>query len=213
MAQPPQDLDPLVASALDGGDADSDTDLDALLSDPSDPVSTAYRAARLQQLSDELSRAKTMRASSYGTVTTFAEEKQLMETVASSRLALVHFFHPGFARCAVMDRHLEALAGPHFDTRFCRIDVQNAPFLCARLGIKVLPCLLGFVDGVVVEKVTGFEGLGEGFRTGELESRLARAKVLVREKGVAEVDDDEQEPGRPTEPEAKPDDEGDDDWD
>lgn len=84
-----------------------------------------------------------------------------------------------------MDAHLEKLAGPHWECRFLRIDVAHAPFLVERLGVRVLPCVLGFVDGVGVERVVGFEGLGgggDGFKTGELEGRLVGKGVLVRRK-------------------------------
>lgn len=84
-----------------------------------------------------------------------------------------------------MDAHLEELAGPHWECRFLRIDVAHAPFLVERLGVRVLPCVLGFVDGVGVERVVGFEGLGgggNGFATASLEGRLVGKGVLVRRK-------------------------------
>jgi len=54
-----------------------------------------------------------------------------------------------------------------------------------KLKIQVLPCVLGFVDGVGVDRVIGFEGLGrtpDSFTTRDLEARLIRAGVLVRAK-------------------------------
>lgn len=163
---------------------DSDTLISALESDST--FTSAHRAARLQQLSTELARAASLRSESqHGVVTTVTAEKELMETVTKSPVALVHFFHPEFARCSIMDAQIEILAPLHYEAKFLRIDAREAPFLCGRIGIRLLPCLVGWVDGVEVERVVGFEGLGgneQGFRIGVLERRLVEKGVLVREK-------------------------------
>ncbi len=90
-----------------------------------------------------------------------------------------------------MDGHLSALAARHLTARFLNIDVGHAPFLVARLEVRVLPCVIAFVGGVSKERIVGFEGLGgggDGFETGDLERRLVRAGVLEDgEKGVGDV--------------------------
>ena len=50
--------------------------------------------------------------------------------------------------------------------------------------MQVLPCVIAFVDGIGVDRIIGFEGLGQcdSFATKDLESRLLRAGVLVRAK-------------------------------
>lgn len=67
----------------------------------------------------------------------------------------------------------------------------------------MLPCVIAFEDGVGVDRVIGFEGLGgggggggggegrggsdgDGFRTRDLETRLLGAGVLVGEKKLGE---------------------------
>lgn len=80
---------------------------------------------------------------------------------------------------------LQALATKHFDTRFLRINVDNAPFLVTKLKVQVLPCVLAFVDGVSTDRIIGFEGLSDRpdhMTTRGLETRLLRAGVLVRSK-------------------------------
>jgi hypothetical protein len=42
----------------------------------------------------------------------------------------------------------QKLAAKHTDTLFVKTDVANAPFLVTKLEVKVLPCVIGFVDGV-----------------------------------------------------------------
>jgi len=64
------------------------------------------------------------------------------------------------------------------------MNVVNAPFLVTKLKVQVLPCVLAFVDGIGVDRIVGFEGLGRGdsFTTKELEARLLQAGVLWRPK-------------------------------
>ena len=191
MSVPP--LDPVVARTLDKhllqksqqptkeDDPASDSDTDSLLDD-ADPIFASHRAARLQQLSTALSAQKSLLSASHGTITTLSSEKEVMEIVTATKRTLVHFFHPDFHRCAVMDRHLEAMAPVHVEVRFLRIEAANAAWLCGKLGIRVLPCVIGWVDGKEATRVLGFEGVGEGCRTGDLEEVLVRGGLLVREK-------------------------------
>ena len=89
---------------------------------------------------------------------------------------------------------------------------MNAPFLVTKLKIQVLPCVLVFVDGVSVDRIIGFEGLGyspDTFTAKDLEARLLQAGVLTRAKvlgnGGAGI-------GR-RRPNEHNEDEDDDDWD
>ncbi|MCJ1293877.1 hypothetical protein MMC34_005434 [Xylographa carneopallida] len=186
-------LDPLVAQTLDThllqksqqptreDDPASDSDTDSLL-DAADPIFASHRAARLQQLSTALSAQKSLLSASHGTVTTLSSEKEVMEIVTATTRTLVHFYHPDFYRCAVMDRHLEAMAPVHVEVRFLRIEAANAAWLSGKLGVRVLPCIVGWVDGKEVTRMLGFEGVGEGCRTADLEEALVRGGLLVRGK-------------------------------
>ena len=60
---------------------------------------------------------------------------------------VIHFFHHKFKRCEIMDKHLQKLAPKYFNTLFIRVFVENVPWLVERLGVKVLPCVLTFVNG------------------------------------------------------------------
>ncbi|KAI9810997.1 MAG: hypothetical protein M1827_005729 [Pycnora praestabilis] len=177
-------LDSKVASLLDN--SHNEEDEDALLEQlENDSTLGAFREQRLQQLHSELSRAKHMRNQEFGTYTEIQEEKALMDITTSTNLCVVHFFKPDFNRCGIMDTHLNGLAPKHFDTRFLRINVENAPFLVTKLKVQVLPCVLAFVNGVSADRIVGFEGLGyseDTFTTRDLEARLLRAGVLVRAK-------------------------------
>jgi len=78
----------------------------------------------------------------------------------------------------------QVLARKHFDTRVFKVNVDNAPFLVTKLQVKVLPCVIAFIDGIGVDRIIGFEGLrgGDSFTTKDLEARLLTSGVLVRAK-------------------------------
>ncbi|KAK7707320.1 hypothetical protein SLS57_009341 [Botryosphaeria dothidea] len=164
---------------------DSD-DEDALIAElEADDSFDGLREQRMQQLHAELARAKQMRNSEHGTYQEIKDEKALMDITTATKLCVVHFFHADFNRCRIMDNHLETLTPKHFDTRFLRINVDNAPFLVTKLKVQVLPCVIAFIDGQGVDRIVGFEGLGYGtdkFTTSDLERRLLKCGVLVREK-------------------------------
>jgi len=129
-----------------------------------------------------------MQSLSHGAYTPATDEHQVLTHTTTSKFSVVHFFHKDFNRCKIIDSHLEVLARKHFDTKFTSIDVEKAPFLVERLKVRVLPCVIAFVDGKSVDRIEGFAELGntDGFSTKMLELRLLACGVLVREK----VDED-----------------------
>lgn len=132
-----------------------------------------------------------------------------MASSRSAKYSIVHFFHSDFRRCKIIDQHLEVLAQKHFDTKFIRINVEKAPFLAERLKVRVLPCVISFIDGKSVDRLEGFEKLGntDDFTTPVLESHFLMAGVFQRAKTASDmtksiVETEEQEDGL-----------DDDDWD
>lgn len=206
-------IDPTVAKVLDRRGADDSDDEDALiaeLEEDDDHAFSALRERRLEQLHSEMARAKVLKETQHGTYIEIKDEKQLMDITTSTKLCVVHFMKPDFHRCGIMDDKLQILAENHLDTRFIRINVDNAPFLVVKLGVQVLPCVLAFVDGVGVDRVIGFEGVShrpDKITAAELETRLLACGVLVRAR-VAGKDPDR----RTNKTTAKEEDEGD-DWD
>ncbi|KAF7874870.1 hypothetical protein EAF04_002044 [Stromatinia cepivora] len=175
-------LDPLVAKVLDHADSDDEDALIASLEE--DPAVDAFREQRIQQLHFEFTRAKSQKTQGFGNYTEIKEEKDLMDLTTEVKYAVVHFSKDDFARCGVMDTHLSTLAPKHLDTRFLKIDVENAPFLVTKLNVKILPCVLVFIDGRSVDRIVGFEGLGytpDTFTTKDLESRLLASGVIKRQ--------------------------------
>ncbi|EXJ83828.1 hypothetical protein A1O1_07455 [Capronia coronata CBS 617.96] len=141
-------------------------DVDAVLASLEEEEHSTYRAQRLQELNDSAARSKpttTLDASKKTYITLNGDDEALSFTTENER-AVLHFYHPDFARCLTMDRHCEQIAEKHAenaeaDVSFARVDVKKAPFVVEKLGVRVLPCVVGFVKGVVKGRVTGFEGL------------------------------------------------------
>ncbi|QSZ30699.1 hypothetical protein DSL72_000257 [Monilinia vaccinii-corymbosi] len=203
-------LDPLVAKVLDRAESDDEDALIASLEE--DPALDAFREQRLQQLHREFTRAQSQKTQGFGTHTEIKEEKVLMDLTTEVKYAVVHFSKDGFARCGVMDTHLATLAPIHTDTRFLQIDVTNAPFLVTKLNIKILPCVLAFIDGRCTDRIIGFEGLGstpDTFTTQDLEARLLSSGVITRQATSGTLCRGDRKAKRQEEEEE----EEDDDWD
>ncbi|OAP61169.1 hypothetical protein AYL99_03370 [Fonsecaea erecta] len=163
-----------------------DEDADAILASLEEEDSAAYRAQRLAEL-------KTAAGGSAGTtalatvknayITLKSDDEALTFTTEHER-AVLHFFHPDFARCNTMDSHCELIAERHAeygsaDVSFGRIDVKNAPFVVEKLSVRVLPCVVGFVKGAVKGRVTGFEGLCWNGKEGSMDVTRALEDVLL----------------------------------
>jgi len=80
-----------------------------------------------------------------------------------------------------MDMHLSKIAVDHGETRFVKLDAEKAPFFIKKLGVQVLPTVCCFIDGVLKDKVTGFEELGgvDTFKTLTLIRRLVKSKAVI----------------------------------
>jgi Zn-dependent oligopeptidase len=104
-------LDHHVARVLDSHHTDplnDSDDEDALIASLEDsPAIDAFREQRIQQLHSEFTRAKTQKSAGYGSFTEVKEEKELMDLTTECERVVVHFKKSDFARCGVMDGHLE----------------------------------------------------------------------------------------------------------
>lgn len=193
-----------------------DLDDEALFAALENEDDSTYRANRIEQLNAEYASAKNGPAhdpssfASYpaagggaGTIITdtfyptLTSDQSVLGFTTNTHKCVVHFAHPDFARCGVMDEHIRTLAMRHYEAKFARVDVRHTPFIVEKLKIKVLPCVIGFKDGLGVERVLGFEGLGSGGRDGKdgfsiaiLEKRLLWKGILVQAK-IKQGDDDD----------------------
>lgn len=196
-----------------------DGDEDALFASLEAEDDSAFRAARAQQLSEELAkhRPTTTHIPSADLYRTLHSDDEVLRFTTETEKVVLHFSHGEFNRCATMDKHLQRLteartkysaSGDDQDVRFARVDVKDCPFLVEKLGVRVLPCVIGFIEGQGVGRVVGFEGLGvwagareDGLNvTKALEERLIEMKIcgkkvvaLVAGMADEESDDEEEE--------------------
>ncbi|KAF8351349.1 thioredoxin-like protein [Amanita rubescens] len=167
-------------------DQDEDEDEDALFAELEAEIENddnpALREKGLKVLKKELETMKEMQQNYHGSYTEITDEKEVVRVSAHEPRCVVHFYHPNFKRCEIMDKHLTTLATKYFRTRFFRVFVENVPWLVQRLAIKVLPCIICFVDGISKDRLIGFEELGnaDSFATAVLETRLLSCGVLSR---------------------------------
>ncbi|THV08427.1 thioredoxin-like protein [Dendrothele bispora CBS 962.96] len=141
------------------------------------------REQALDAVRREMEKMKELKENYHGSYTEVQDEKELIRITAREPRCVVHFFHSNFKRCEIMDEHLSKLAPKYFNTRFIRVFVENIPWLVEKLGIKILPCVICFVDGVTKDRLVGFEELGnnDAFTTATLELRLAVCGVIQKE--------------------------------
>ncbi|KAG8969403.1 hypothetical protein FRC03_003094 [Tulasnella sp. 419] len=164
-----------------GEDGDlSDSELFAELERESDLELAGLREKRIEELRAEMTKAKDMRERDHGRYTEIMDEKEVIKTSANESRCVMHFYHRDFRRCQIMDKHLELIAPHHFKTRFCKVFVENVPWLVEKLQIKVLPCVICFINGVSKDRLIGFEEIGndDAFTTTALELRLAQSGVI-----------------------------------
>ncbi|KAJ7276519.1 GTPase inhibitor [Mycena haematopus] len=170
---------------------DDEDDDDALFAELEEEIENdsneTMREYGLQVLKQQVNQLNDMKQNQHGQYSEVKDEKEVVRATAREKKCVVHFYHSNFKRCEIMDKHLAKLAPKYFNTRFFRVFVENVPWLVERLGIKVLPCVICFVDGVSKDKLIGFEELGnsDAFDTAVLELRLAVSGVIEKTSGNA----------------------------
>jgi len=156
-------------------------DIFAELEAEDDEFEAKFREQRMRELKQEMDTLNEMKLNKHGTYEEILSEKEVLKITTTEKRVIAHFFHKDFRRCQILDGHLEQLAKKHFKTKFIKVDVENVPFLVTKMKIRVLPCLFSFVDGIAVDRIIGFEELGntDDFTTKFLETRLSKSDVIV----------------------------------
>lgn len=116
----------------------------------------------------------------HGEYSELASEPEFFEACKRSENVVCHFYRDSTFRCKIVDKHLNILAQKHVETRFLKISVDRAPFLCERMKIRVLPTIVLFKDFKSKDYIVGFDDLGgtDEFTTEMMEWRIARAGVI-----------------------------------
>jgi len=140
-----------------------------------DPVLKSLQQKRLDELKSRQNLEKTFHAQGHGEYREIVEEEFLKE-VCGSPFVVVHFYHPEFFNCKVVDKHMRILAPKHLSCKFLHLNAEKAPFFITKLSIQMLPTVIVFKDGIVVEQLVGLDELGgkQDFRTEVLELWLSK---------------------------------------
>ncbi|KAF9534202.1 thioredoxin-like protein [Crepidotus variabilis] len=166
---------------------DEDDDDEAIFAELEEEIENdsneQIREQGMRLLKEEMDRMKNMKENQHGKYTEVIDEKEVIRASAREPRCVIHFYHSNFQRCEIMDRHLQRLAPKYYNTRFMRVFVENVPWLVEKLAIKVLPCVIAFIDGVTKDRLVGFEELGneDGFDTAVLELRLTQCGVISKQ--------------------------------
>ena len=78
------------------------------------------------------------------------------EVLQSEKPVLVDFWAPWCGPCRAIGPMIEELAGALGDkVKFIKCNVDNSPVVPGKYGIKSIPTLILFKDGIVVDQVVG----------------------------------------------------------
>ncbi|KAM1813604.1 hypothetical protein FF1_027049 [Malus domestica] len=174
--------------------ANQEVDLDELMDDPE---LEKLHADRINALKKEAEKREALKRKGHGEYRDITEGDFLGEVTRTEKV-ICHFYHREFYRCKIMDKHLKTLALKHVDSKFIRLDAENAPFFVTKLGIKTLPCVILFRKGVAVDRLVGFQEVGtkDDFSTRALEVALIKKGIISEKKEDDDEDDEYLEGGR-----------------
>lgn len=144
-----------------------------------DPLLKSIQERRIEQMKAQQAKERINFAQGHGEYREIVEEEFLKEVCGSVNV-VVHFYHPEFFRCKIMDKHLRILANKHRGTKFVYLNAEKAPFFVDKLHIQILPAVFCFKDGIKGDMLFGFEQLGakDDFRTEVLEHWLGLAAAI-----------------------------------
>jgi hypothetical protein len=140
----------------------------------------AIRRRRIEEMKQRASKEVMWRSQGHLEYTELRDEKQWFEASKENERMVCHFYRGTTWRCEIIDRHLEAIARKHIETKFCKINAENCPFLAEKLNIVLLPTLIMTKDNFVADRIEGFDELGgrDDFTAEVLERRLAKQQTI-----------------------------------
>eukprot|EP00808_Paulinella_micropora_P013685 g55331.t1 len=186
---------PRAETEQSGSDLSDDEDDDNALA--------AIRAKRLADFRQNKAAAQNkqeLQQKGHGSYTEITQSEFVQVTTEQCKFVVCHFFLPSFTRCDVVDKHFTMICKRHLNVRFVKMNAQEAPFWSTKLGVKVLPTILTFKEGVVKDRIVGFEELGgvDDFKTSVLEARLASTMPLTKPKKSSEEEFEDPWASHPT---------------
>ncbi|XP_047163069.1 thioredoxin domain-containing protein PLP3A-like isoform X2 [Vigna umbellata] len=160
-----------------------EVDLDELMDDPE---LEKLHAERIAALKKEVEKREEWKKKGHGEYREVTEGDFLGEVTGSEKDTCVCYIS------RIIDKHLKSLAPKHIDTKFIKLDAENAPFFVTKLAVKTLPCVILFRQGVAVDRLVGFQDLGgkDDFTTRTLEALLIKKGIIAEKKDEDDEDDE-----------------------
>ena len=158
---------------------DDDDEDDAFGDDEEEKIMRDIRERRLQNMKNVYQEKQENLIKGHGQYTEITEE-QFLPNVTGSKFVICHYYHQDFERCKIVDMHLRKIAAQHKEAKFVFLNAEKAPFFIKKLQVQVLPTIICFIDGIAVDRVVGFEDMGnkDDFPTMALTRRLIRTGCL-----------------------------------
>jgi len=136
----------------------TDADMDALLEED-DETTNQYREEMIAQMMDKSNEEQKWRSLGHGKVEEITED-EFLATCQRSKRMVCSFFHREFRRCDMLHEIIAKIAHHHIETKFCKLNAQQAPFFVTKLMVQTLPCLIMFEDGKVCGRLDGLDLIG-----------------------------------------------------
>ena len=105
------------------GHVHEEVGIDEFLDDPELRRLHEERIASIKEVAERRARKQPLEDSGHG-IYSEIKEGEFLTIVTKTERVVCHFFHQGFERCQIMDKHLKALAEKYVQTRFVKL---NAP--------------------------------------------------------------------------------------
>ena len=158
---------------------DDDDEDDAFGDDEEEKIMRDIRERRLQNMKNVYQEKQENLIKGHGQYTEITEE-QFLPNVTGSKFVICHYYHQDFERCKIVDMHLRKIAAQHKEAKFVFLNAEKAPFFIKKLQVQVLPTIICFIDGIAVDRVVGFEDMGnkDDFPTMALTRRLIKTGCL-----------------------------------
>ena len=155
------------------------------------------RDARKKQLLNEHQEKIENLSKGHGQYRDIVQDEFLKE-VTSSKHVICHFYHRDFARCKIMDHHLNILAARHIESKFIKINAEKALFFVEKLIIRTIPTVVMFDDGLGTGKIVGFEGLSDNQPEGKEDewstatlARLIASQGFIKKELIVDTEADQ----------------------
>ncbi|CAK8683525.1 thioredoxin domain-containing protein 9-like [Clavelina lepadiformis] len=138
------------------------------------------RERRVQAMKKAQVQNQEWASNGHGIYSELSSEKDFFDICKQSKNVVCHFYKNTTFRCKILDSHISTLAQKHMETKFIKLDVEKAPFLTQRLGIRVIPTMGLIRDGKTKGYIVGFTDLGncDDFSTEMLEWRLGCSEII-----------------------------------